>query len=433
MSQYIGSSISLFSNSDIRYVGILHEINSDESTLTLKNVRSKGTEGRRGNPAEEIPPSDHLYEFICFRGSEVKDLVIEDEETPAPAPAAPAAAPQTTASIPDPTMLPNIPPGFQPPPGYQQFMPPYGYPQQPYMPYPPQFNPAMGMPPLDMSQPPMPMGGPFQPARQPVGPPATQSQQPPAQSPAAAPAAAAAPGSAAPGGKVQVVPAVPVPKAPKKPAAPANAAEGLAQQLSQTALDDRAPAETAKETVESTAAPAASQPPRPAPSGYAAAVAQNIPTGPRAAVNKPGPRYPRANGSVVAPRGPEVPASDFDFQENNAKFQKEAIAKEVSVEDEAEETAGGSENGAPEQFYNKASSFFDNISSATKATDSVDGRMVRQEERKLNLETFGQASIDNGRFRGRGRGRGRGFGYGRGRGGYGRGGYNRQPQQQQQA
>ncbi|PKK64134.1 hypothetical protein RhiirC2_666458 [Rhizophagus irregularis] len=70
---YIGSKISLISKSDIRYVGILHSINSADSTVALEQVRSYGTEGRRG-PAEEIPPSDNIFEYIVFRGSDVKDL-----------------------------------------------------------------------------------------------------------------------------------------------------------------------------------------------------------------------------------------------------------------------------------------------------------------------------------------------------------------------
>jgi protein LSM14 len=76
MSEFLGSRISLISKSDIRYVGTLHEINSDESTVSLENVRSFGTEGRRGG--EEISPSDQVYEYIVFRGSDVKDLRIEE-------------------------------------------------------------------------------------------------------------------------------------------------------------------------------------------------------------------------------------------------------------------------------------------------------------------------------------------------------------------
>jgi hypothetical protein len=70
----------LSSNANIlfSYVGTLHEINSDESTVSLENVRSFGTEGRKGMPEEEIAPSDQVYEYIVFRGSDVKDLRIED-------------------------------------------------------------------------------------------------------------------------------------------------------------------------------------------------------------------------------------------------------------------------------------------------------------------------------------------------------------------
>lgn len=61
-----------------RYVGTLHEINSETSTVALENVTSYGTEGRKSDPTEEIPPADVLYEYIVFRGSDVKDLRIEE-------------------------------------------------------------------------------------------------------------------------------------------------------------------------------------------------------------------------------------------------------------------------------------------------------------------------------------------------------------------
>ncbi|KAL8872629.1 MAG: hypothetical protein Q9174_001769 [Haloplaca sp. 1 TL-2023] len=75
---------------DIRYVGTLHEINSENSTVALENVVSWGTEGR--DPENEVPPSDTVYEYIVFRGSDVKDLRIEEppkENKPPKAPEIP--------------------------------------------------------------------------------------------------------------------------------------------------------------------------------------------------------------------------------------------------------------------------------------------------------------------------------------------------------
>lgn len=46
--------------------------------MALENVTSYGTEGRKSDPNEEIPPADGLYEYIVFRGSDVKDLRIEE-------------------------------------------------------------------------------------------------------------------------------------------------------------------------------------------------------------------------------------------------------------------------------------------------------------------------------------------------------------------
>lgn len=61
------------------YVGTLIEINSEDSTVALENVTSFGTEGRRDNVADEVAPSDSVYEYIVFRGSDVKDLRIEEQ------------------------------------------------------------------------------------------------------------------------------------------------------------------------------------------------------------------------------------------------------------------------------------------------------------------------------------------------------------------
>ncbi|CAR26222.1 ZYRO0B04686p [Zygosaccharomyces rouxii] len=106
------------------------------------------------------------------------------------------------------------------------------------------------------------------------------------------------------------------------------------------------------------------------------------------------------------PPAQRVPAEDaqsvqgmpeFDFQGNNAKFAAPSAA-----------------NATSDTFYNKKSSFFDSISTSTE----VNTNMRWQEEKVMNMDTFGQASA-RPRFTGRGGRRGRGGGRGgfRGRGG----------------
>ena len=141
----------------------------------------------------------------------------------------------------------------------------------------------------------------------------------------------------------------------------------------------------------------------------------------------------RGRGGRPASAKVEVPESDFDFDQANAKFNKQEIVKEA--------IAGGSPmNEVPEGItpevpeptaasgdvpvaYNKSRSFFDNISSEARERSEnggqkPGGREWRGEEQRKNMETFGQGSVDGGyrNYRGRGRGRGRG-----GRGGFNRG------------
>jgi protein LSM14 len=121
---------------------------------------------------------------------------------------------------------------------------------------------------------------------------------------------------------------------------------------------------------------------------------------------------------------------DYDFESANAKFKKEDVAREVAsaqaINGEAPSaaTVAVALATSDDAFYDRGKSFFDNISCENKDRTAIvaahDGTTnpnswKRGEERKLNMETFGQASIDYGRG-GFGRG-GRG-----GRGGY-RGGY----------
>jgi protein LSM14 len=183
------------------------------------------------------------------------------------------------------------------------------------------------------------------------------------------------------------------------------------------------------------------------------------------------PRQQPGTGNFVAARGRgnfrggfnqtrkvEVPTTDFDFQSNNEKFNKQDLVKEAIASGTDENTphvgidkeilSGGDGAGdavvippppPKDGFYNKKSSFFDNISCENKERaeavpgEKRGGAQFRSEEQKKNLETFGQGSVDGygGGYRGgwRARGRGRGGYRGRSFGGYSnRNGYRAQPQ-----
>ncbi|KPI87308.1 hypothetical protein ABL78_3591 [Leptomonas seymouri] len=82
MANTVGDFITLVSKSEIRYEGQLHSINTEENTVSLSNVRIFGTEGRKGG-VNEVPPTEQVFEFIVFRGSDINDLaVVRDGSSP---------------------------------------------------------------------------------------------------------------------------------------------------------------------------------------------------------------------------------------------------------------------------------------------------------------------------------------------------------------
>ncbi|KAK0704812.1 Scd6-like Sm domain-containing protein [Lasiosphaeris hirsuta] len=293
------------------YVGTLHEINSDESTVSLENVRTFGTEGRMENPADEVAPSDQLYEYIVFRGTDVKDLRVEEaagavkENKPPAVPNDPAivgARPRPANVAPGlPPPGPSGPPGPPGPPGHHQGPPPgapgFGYFPPPHMggwgragpPGPNAFG-GMQYPPPQWF-PPGPPGQEFQspmghgpwnnypypggPGGHPVGPP-TGPGQPGRQSANHTPSSQAQAPKPAPIG----------PTADKKPATPAQQSnipsepKSLSEQPKQPAAAGPPPPVESKPTVEEVKATATSLVSN-AQSPQAQVAPKAIPTGPK--------------------------------------------------------------------------------------------------------------------------------------------------------
>lgn len=68
----LGSKISLISKADIRYEGRLFTVDPQECTIALANVRSFGTEDR--DTQFPVAPQNQVYEYILFRGTDIKDI-----------------------------------------------------------------------------------------------------------------------------------------------------------------------------------------------------------------------------------------------------------------------------------------------------------------------------------------------------------------------
>lgn len=371
----IGSKVSLISKSEIRYEGILYTIDTKESTVALQNVRSFGTEGRKKD-GEQIPPSNEVYDYIIFRGSDIKDIRVS--EGPQPVAAQPP-RPNDPAII---AMPANQAPNMYG--GYGQYMNYQGYP-----------NPnAFG--PYGYTY----FGSyPMQPQTQP---PQQQQPQPQQQQPAQVrPPAATQPTAVTPQSAPQVPAQVAATQSPQIQQAPREELKPV-QVPTQPHVSQPPPAtQTQQEQPVATAQAPTIQSDYDDSRGQSDRNFQGGNRGRRGGYNNGAPSrggfQQNNNRGRRPPQGGARPSretkftEDFDFEGANAKFDKEKISTEVQ---------------APITPYDN-SSFFDAIS--CEATDRLKEGKDKQraslaEQRKLDTETFGTSQTDRRYSRG-GRGR----------------------------
>ncbi|XP_034549288.1 protein LSM14 homolog B-like [Notolabrus celidotus] len=342
---YIGSKISLISKAQIRYEGILSSVDTDRSTVALAKVRSYGTEDRHTD--RPVPPKDEIYEFIIFRGSDIKDITVS--EPPKSHHGLPRDPAIVQSSIGNPSAAYH--PRWSP---YRDMMPTYNQLAASSL-LNQQYNAALGL------------GLHGIPARR-------------------APMVE------------QAVQTVPLASAAQKRGKPVTQPQGR-QQIRPSQRSARGGSQVQKENL-----PTSRMPSKPSATKLQSQGTEN-----QKQKQKQGSRRSRnrSRGQLLVKNSKATTLqfeADFDFETANAQFKddltKEDVVENVDSGEALDSPSLQKEETLGDKYYDKAKCFFDNISSDLKPR-----KTTWAEEKKLNMETFGVP----GRFlRGRGfRGRGR--------------------------
>lgn len=75
----IGTEIQIVTRSKVRYAGTLSAVNKTNETITLKKVRSYGTEGRC--TLVHVKGTSQIYEYIIFKQVNIEALKLEGKWT----------------------------------------------------------------------------------------------------------------------------------------------------------------------------------------------------------------------------------------------------------------------------------------------------------------------------------------------------------------
>ncbi|XP_054465682.1 protein LSM14 homolog B isoform X1 [Anoplopoma fimbria] len=353
---YIGCKIGLISKAQNRYEGILYTIDKVNSTVVLAKVKCFGTEGR---PTDRpTPPRDDIYEYITFRGSDIKDISLCEP--------------------------PRSHHGLPPDPAIVQ-------------------SASVGSPGVYSAL------GPFSPLRMPAYNQLAASSLLNQQYAAALGLGSVLPGLHSRRGPMveKAVQTLHVDRSRQRGGL--TASEERAQQWER--MRPQRPRVESSQTRRGTGASMKSGPG--VPNARPETRQQNYENRPPPRGRQAWRRRNRSRGQLMSAHVPSAILkfdTDFDFDSSNAQFIKEELEREVRdmIKDGNHEVTAKEKEGlhstaednlfGPKCYYDKTKSFYDNISSDNKF------RLTWAEERKRNLETFGVP----GRFL-----RGQGF-----RGGY---------------